>query len=149
MKTFKEVDPGILQAMESPTEKAYELRHFSHELTFFGKQGQADFAKILIIFYPAKTTIELKSLKEYLGQYRDVVISYERLINVIYDHIYEKFKPVRLRIELWFRPRGGLSTHAVVDSDWEVRGGKGQFWHNEPDRSGFVSNQKSDIFEAE
>jgi len=149
MKTYKEVDPTILRAMESPTEKAYELRHFSPELTFFGRQGQADFAKILIIFYPAKTTIELKSLKEYLGQYRDVVISYERLINLIYDHIYDKFKPVRLRIELWFRPRGGVSTHAVVDSDWEARGGKGQFWRTEPDRAGFIHTQKVDMLDGD
>ena len=30
--------------------------------------------------------IELKSLKEYLQQYRDVVISYERLLNQLYNH---------------------------------------------------------------
>lgn len=149
MKTYKDVDPDILKAMASPTAKAYELRHFSPELTFFGRERQPDFAKILVIFYPGKTTIELKSLKEYLGQYRDIVISYERLINLIYDHIFKKFKPVRLRIELWFRPRGGVSTHTVIDSDWEERGGKGQFWRNEPDRSGFVANQKGDIFEVE
>ena len=32
--------------------------------------------------------VELKSLKMYLQQYRDLIISYERLINVLYDYVY-------------------------------------------------------------
>ena len=44
--------------------------------------------------------VELKSFKEYLQQYRDVVISYERLLNQLYDHMQEVYSPQRLRLVL-------------------------------------------------
>ena len=47
--------------------------------------------------YPNEKIIELKSLKSYLQQFRDIVISYERLINVIYDDI------IKMILEFCFR----------------------------------------------
>ena len=102
------------------------------EFTFLGVQNQPDFGRIKIWFYGNETTIELKSLKEYLYQYRNTVISYERTIDVLYNHIVETYNPNRVRIEIEFRPRGGISSTMVADSDWKHLGGTDTMWkyHN-------------------
>jgi 7-cyano-7-deazaguanine reductase len=53
------------------------------EFTFMGVHDQPDFGHIKIWFHGEKSTVELKSLKEYLLQYRDTVISYERTIDCL------------------------------------------------------------------
>ena len=79
------------------------------------------------MIYPGKKVIELKSLKIYLQQYRDVIISYERLINVIYDDLIKVYKPKRLRIVLDCNPRGGISSRLTQDSDWKSLGGTEEY----------------------
>ena len=51
---------------------------------------------------------ELKGLKMYLHQYRNELMSYERCVNTLWDHLMEAFKPERLYVELDCNPRGGL-----------------------------------------
>ena len=86
-----------------------------------------------LTFYPKDKIIELKSLKEYSFQLRNIVVSYERLINLFYDHLMETYKPDRLRMVMVCNPRGGISSKLTIDSDWEVRGGKEKFndWNGE------------------
>jgi 7-cyano-7-deazaguanine reductase len=79
---------------------------------------------LYITIYPTKKIIELKSLKQYTYQLRNIVVSYERLINVVYDQLMEVYKPDRLRLVLKSNPRGGISSRLVIDSDWSARGGK-------------------------
>jgi len=55
------------------------------------------------------------------------VMSYERLINVIYDDIIDVYKPCRLRIVMLFNARGGISSKLCIDSDWKSRGGSEDF----------------------
>ena len=69
----------------------------------------------------------LKSLKLYLQQYRDVIISYERFINQLYDHMQKVYTPERLRLVLDCNPRGGISSRLTVDSDWEALGGEDKY----------------------
>ena len=88
-KTYKDVDSSLLNAIPNPDKKTYEIKIKQPELTFLGVYDQPDFASLYILFYPDKTIVELKSLKIYLQQYRDLIISYERLINVLYDDILE------------------------------------------------------------
>jgi 7-cyano-7-deazaguanine reductase len=97
------------------------------EFTFLGVQEQPDFAKLYITFYPKKKIIELKSLKLYVYHLRDIIVSYERLFNIIYDHMMEVYEPDRLRITLICNPRGGISSKLVIDSDWKDRGGSERF----------------------
>ena len=54
-------------------------------------------------------------------------ISYERLLNQIYDHMMEVYDPQRLRLVLDCNPRGGISSRLTIDSDWEVLGGKEEY----------------------
>ncbi|MCZ6890409.1 MAG: 7-cyano-7-deazaguanine reductase [Gammaproteobacteria bacterium] len=97
------------------------------ECTFLGVGEQPDFADIYLAFYPDAKIIELKSLKQYVFQLRNIIVSYERLINVLYDHLTSTFEPYRLRVVMICNPRGGISSRLTIDSDWKARGGREEF----------------------
>jgi 7-cyano-7-deazaguanine reductase len=82
---------------------------------------------VFLTFYPKKRIIELKSLKQYVYALRNITVSYERLINVFYDHVMEVYEPERIRVIMVFNPRGGISSKLTIDSDWKVRGGDEKF----------------------
>ena len=126
-------DKSILKSLPNPTGSHYEIRIESSELTFLGIPHQPDFAKIYLTIYPRKKVIELKSLKFYLHRFRDKVISYERLINVIYEDLLAVYKPIRLKVVVETNPRGGISSRLMIDSDWKSRGGKEIFRDNTTD----------------
>ena len=116
-------NPSLLKSIPSPTDKAYEVKIRNPEITFEGVKGQPDFASSYITFYPKESVIELKSLKQYFFHFRDKILSYERLINVVYDDLMEVYEPARLRVVMVFNARGGISSKLTIDSDWESRGG--------------------------
>ena len=60
-KTYKDVDPSLLNAIPNPDKKTYEIKIKHPELTFLGVYDQPDFASLYILFYPDKTIVELKS----------------------------------------------------------------------------------------
>ena len=120
-------DTGMLRDIPNPTGEAYEIKIKNPEITFEGARGQPDFAIAYITFYPCEKVIELKSLKKYFFQFRSKILSYERLINVVYDDLKEFYNPTRLRIVMEFNPRGGISSKLAIDSDWKARGGKEMF----------------------
>lgn len=127
MKTYKDRDKSLLKSIPSPKEP-YEHFIETLEFTFLGAGGQPDFGHIKIWFYAKEMTIELKSLKEYFYSWRNIHVSYERVINCIFDDLVEVFRPDRLRIQIDFKPRGGLSSSVCIDSDWGVRGGTDEAW---------------------
>ena len=120
-------DRSILKTIINPSRKGYEIKIKNPEVTFLGVSNQPDYATIYITIYPRGAVIELKSLKLYLQQFRNTLVSYERLINVIYDDLITIYRPVRLRIIMLLSPRGGISSRLTIDSDWKVRGGKEKF----------------------
>ena len=126
-KTFKSVDISLLKSLPNPAQKAYEIKLKQPELTFLGVYEQPDFASLYLLFYPDKKIIELKSFKLYLQQYRNTIISYERLINILYDDIKKVYGPKRLRIILDCNPRGGISSRLTQDSDWKSLGGNEEY----------------------
>lgn len=130
---YDKIDKKILKSLPNPSNGAYEIKIKIPEFTFLGVSKQPDFATMYLTFYPKDKIIELKSLKEYSFQLRNIVVSYERLINLFYDHLMETYKPERLRMVMVCNPRGGISSKLTIDSDWEVRGGKEKFndWNGE------------------
>ena len=126
-KLYKEIDKTILVSLPNPTKDAYEIKVKIPEFTFLGVNEQPDFATIFITFYPKGKIIELKSLKLYSYHLRNIIVSYERLINIFYDHLMEAYEPERLRIMMICNPRGGISSKLTIDSDWAARGGKEVF----------------------
>ena len=122
-KLYDAIDRDILKAIPNPSKEAYEIKIKIPEFTFLGVKEQPDFANVYLTFYPDKKIIELKSLKQYVFQLRDITVSYERLINIFYDDLMEVYKPDRLRIVMNCNPRGGISSKLTIDSDWSARGG--------------------------
>ena len=120
-------ESSILQKIDNPTAEAYEIKIHAPEITFIGAEAQPDFAVANITFYPGQSVIELKSLKQYLFQFRDTRISYERIINTIYDDLMDIYSPKRIRLVMEFNVRGGITSKLTIDSDWKVRGGKEEF----------------------
>ena len=116
-------DCSILKSIKNPTSEQYEIKIKSPEITFLGVKNQPDYARMYLTMYPKKNVLELKSFKIYLQQYREKIISYERLINVIYDDLIKVYDPERLRIVIDFNARGGISSKLTIDSDWKCRGG--------------------------
>lgn len=128
--TFRHRDSEILKPMPNPG-GAIEVVIDVPELTFLGDKEQPDFGSFRIWFYPDEMVIELKSLKQYIYQYRNLLVSYERIANCIFDDLLSSFEPARLRLEFAFRPRGGISSKITIDSDWAVRGGSDKLWSTE------------------
>lgn len=126
-KLFDKIDSSILKSLPNPTNEAYEAKIKIPECTFLGVQEQPDFATFYLTFYADKKIIELKSLKQYIYQLRDIIVSYERLINIVYEDMMKVYDPTRLRIVMVCNPRGGISSKLSIDSDWKIRGGKEEF----------------------
>jgi 7-cyano-7-deazaguanine reductase len=74
--------------------------------------GLPDNGCIIIKYRPDKKIIELKSLKFYLLQYRNVGIFYEHVVNRILDDLVEVVKPLKMEVIGEFTPRGGISSKA-------------------------------------
>ena len=127
IKTYEAIDSSLLLALPNPSKSAYEIKIKIPEFTFLGVGEQPDFAQIYLTFYPGKKIVELKALKMYVYQLRDIVVSYERLINIIYDQLMETFEPDRLRLVMDCNPRGGISSRLTIDSDWGSRGGEDKY----------------------
>ncbi len=127
IKTFWDIDATILRSIPNPTNEAYEIKIKIPEFTFLGVKAQPDFAVLYLTFYPGKKVIELRSLKRYVYQLRDIVVSYERLVNIFYNDLMKVYEPERLRLVLVCNPRGGISSKLTIDSDWKIRGGNERF----------------------
>lgn len=72
------------------------------------KTGQPDFATIIISYTPDKFCVESKSLKLYLGSFRNVGEFHESCVNRIANDLIELLDPNALKVEGRFTPRGGI-----------------------------------------
>ena len=70
--------------------------------------GLPDFGRIIIQYTPKNKIIELKSLKFYLLQYRNVGIFYEHVVNRILDDLQSVLDPKTMAITGEFTSRGGI-----------------------------------------
>jgi 7-cyano-7-deazaguanine reductase len=74
------------------------------------RTGLPDSGCILISYVPDQTIIELKSLKLYLLQYRNVGIFYENIVNHILDDLAAVLHPKQMTVTGKFTPRGGITS---------------------------------------
>jgi len=79
------------------------------------KTGQPDFGTITIHYVPAARCLELKSLKLYLQQFRELGIFYENVANRILDDLVAVLAPRRIRVVAAFTPRGGISSRVTAE----------------------------------
>jgi len=76
--------------------------------------GLPDFGCITIKYRPAEKIVELKSLKFYLLQYRNVGIFYEHLVNHILNTLVSVLDPEWIEITGDFTARGGITTKVAA-----------------------------------
>ncbi len=80
------------------------------------KTGLPDYGTIIIEYEPRKSCLELKSLKHYLLEYRNLGIFYENAVNRILADIVAATRPVWCVVRGEFTARGGLTT--TVEARW-------------------------------
>ncbi len=78
------------------------------------KTGLPDFGTVWIRYMPNQRCFELKSLKEYINEYRNLGIFQENVVNRILEDVVRAVKPVWCEVRGHFRPRGGLGTFVVA-----------------------------------
>ncbi len=76
--------------------------------------GLPDFGCITIKYRPEEKIVELKSLKFYLLQYRNVGIFYEHLVNHILNNLVSVLDPEWIEITGDFTARGGITTKVAA-----------------------------------
>jgi len=78
--------------------------------------GQPDFAHFVIDYCPAKALVESKSLKLFLGSFRNHAAFHESATVTIGKRIVAAIKPKYLRIAGFWYPRGGMP----IDVFWQT-----------------------------
>jgi len=86
------------------------------------KTGLPDFGVLEIRYMPAKLCLELKSLKEYLTEYRNLGIFQENVVNRVLSDVVRAARPKWAVVKGVFRPRGGIGT--TVEARWPRPGTK-------------------------
>jgi 7-cyano-7-deazaguanine reductase len=114
---YKDIKKDVLKSIPNPNKKDYEIKIKIPEFTFLGVKDQPDFADVYITMFPDLKIIELKSLKKYCQQLRGIIVSYERLIDVFFQHLDEIYEPKKLVVTMIFNPRGGISSKLTMTSD--------------------------------
>ena len=95
--------------------------------------GQPDFAHLVIDYVPQKWLVESKSLKLYLGSFRNHGGFHEATTLTIAKRLVEVLKPKWLRIGGYWYPRGGMP----IDVFWQTGAPPRGVWIAEQDVPGY------------
>jgi len=108
----EKVDRGVLEVFDyTYPGKDITVVTTTEELTSVCPfSGLPDFGKVTIEYVPSEKVIELRSLKYYLLQYRNVGIYYEHLVNKLLDDLVATCCPKTMTVAIDFTTRGGLRT---------------------------------------
>jgi 7-cyano-7-deazaguanine reductase len=107
------VDPDFLVPLDYEYETQRDIDIVIQQTEFTSvcpMTGLPDYGSMTISYRPRSKIIELKSLKFYLLQYRNVGIFYEHVVNRILDDLVNKLDPKRMEISGAFTSRGGITT---------------------------------------
>ena len=95
----------------SSTRRDYEVSFTIPEFTCVcPRSGFPDFATIRIRYVPYRKLVELKSLKLYINQYRDVPIFHEAAVNRILDDFVAAADPKWVEVIGDWNVRGNIKT---------------------------------------
>ena len=119
------IDFAVLETIpfaypDSATEVVYETDEFTFVCPW---TGLPDFARLVIRYVPARSLVELKSLKYYLTSYRNVGILQEHAVNLILQNLVKLLQPVSMTVEAEYKERGGIKTRAMVSYKRDDRKG--------------------------
>jgi 7-cyano-7-deazaguanine reductase len=111
-------EQALLERVTAPAQgKLYLVRFTAPEFTSLCPiTGAPDFAHIVIDYVPGAWIVESKSLKLYLGSYRNHGAFHEACTLQIAGALVDLLAPVWLRIGAYFYPRGGIP----IDVFWQT-----------------------------
>jgi 7-cyano-7-deazaguanine reductase len=96
--------------------RTYLVRFVAPEFTSLCPvTGQPDFAHLVIDYVPGETIVESKSLKLFLGAFRNHNGFHEEVTVGIGVRLFEEMRPQWLRIGGYWYPRGGIP----IDVFWQ------------------------------
>jgi 7-cyano-7-deazaguanine reductase len=111
-------DEAVLERVANPqTGITYLVRFAAPEFTSLCPvTGQPDFAHLVIDYVPGEWIVESKSLKLYLGAFRNHGAFHEDCTIAIARRLVAELKPQWLRIGGYWYPRGGIP----IDVFWQT-----------------------------
>ncbi len=109
--------PEVLEAFENKhPDNDYWVRFNCPEFTSVCPiTGQPDFAEIRISYIPDRRMVESKSLKLYLGSFRQHGAFHEDCVNIIMKDLIALMDPKYIEVTGFFTPRGGISIHPYAN----------------------------------
>jgi len=108
-------DASLLEIFESPTSTPFTIEHINEEFTSVCPvTGHPDFGVITLKYEPAKSCVELKSLKMYYQSFRNEGIYYEAVTNQIRDDLVKCMEPNWLQVVTSWRVRGGIRSNIIA-----------------------------------
>ena len=81
------------------------------------RSGYPDFATIKIEYVPSDKVVELKAIKLYINSFMYRHISHENSANEMYDTLFSKLKPKKMKLIADYNPRGNVHTVITIDSE--------------------------------
>ena len=110
-------DKAVLDYVPNPRMgRPYVVRFSAPEFTSLCPvTGQPDFAHLVIDYVPDKTIVESKSLKLFLGSFRNHRGFHEDCTVGIAERLVAEMQPLWLRIGGYWYPRGGIP----IDVFWQ------------------------------
>jgi len=119
MLDFSGMPSATIETFINPRpERDFEIAISCPEFTSVcPKTGLPDFGEIRITYVPDAQCIELKSLKYYFIEFRNLGIFYEHVTNQILDDLVAAIQPRRMTVVGDFSVRGGIKT--VVTATYE------------------------------
>ena len=112
------IEESKIICFDNPNKKriyeiSIQLPEFTCKCPF---SGYPDFAKLNIIYQPKLKVYELKSLKLYINNFRDMKISHEEVVNRIMDDLLSAGSPHWIHLNAAFNPRGNVSMQLDIFS---------------------------------
>ena len=119
-------DEAELEIVPNPhPETPYLVRFAAPEFTSLCPvTGQPDFAHLVIDYVPAKSILESKSLKLFLGSFRNHAAFHEDCTVAIAKRLEAAIEPAWLRIGGYWYPRGGIP----IDVFYQTGPAPGDVW---------------------
>ena len=110
-------DQAVLERVPNPQAgEIYVVRFTQPEFTSLCPiTGQPDFAHLVIDYVPGDWLVESKSLKLFLGSFRNHAGFHEACTVGIGKRLFDEMKPQWLRIGGYWYPRGGIP----IDVFWQ------------------------------
>lgn len=104
LETLKTVD-------NEERERDYVITHSTDEFTFlYPLTGQPCFATVVVDYHPGEHCVEMISLKQYFGTFREEAYYFEAITNRLLDDLAGIVLPRQMTVTARFTVRGGIST---------------------------------------